>query len=56
MHFGMLRNAAGILFLGIYLLAGDIRNAYADRIGEMVSRDNLMPVGMAWPAWLPLRG
>jgi hypothetical protein len=31
MHFGVLRTAAGLLFLGIFLLAGDIGKAYADQ-------------------------
>jgi hypothetical protein len=31
MDFGVLRNAAGLLFLGIYVLAGDIGKVYADQ-------------------------
>ncbi len=31
MHFGVLRTAAGLLFLGIYLLAGNIGKAHADQ-------------------------
>jgi hypothetical protein len=31
MYFGVLRTAAGLLFLGIFLLAGDIGKAYADQ-------------------------
>jgi len=31
MQFGLLRTGAGLLFLGMFLLAGDTRKAYADR-------------------------